>query len=130
MPGLPESLTASVALGRLREADVELALILDEYGGTAGVLSVRDVLDEIAERELAADRSIVPGSTPIHALSRLLGADFGNGEAATLGGYLAAQLGHVPQPGERVMVSSWDIIVERATDHRVVSARLERHSGG
>jgi CBS domain containing-hemolysin-like protein len=87
------------------------------------------VLDEIAERDLAADRSIIPGSTSIHALSRLLGADFGNGEAATLGGYLAAQLGHLPQPGERVTVGSWDIIVERATDQRVVSARLERHAG-
>jgi CBS domain containing-hemolysin-like protein len=129
MPVLPESLSASVALGRLREANAELALILDEYGGTAGILSIRDVLDEIAERDLAADRSIIPGSTSIHALSRLLGADFGNGEAATLGGYLAAQLGHLPQPGERVTVGSWDIIVERATDHRVVSARFERHSG-
>jgi CBS domain containing-hemolysin-like protein len=130
MPVLPESLSASVALGRLREANAELALILDEYGGTAGILSVRDVLDEIAERELVADRSIVPGSTSIHALSRLLGADLGNGEAATLGGYLAAQFGHLPQSGERVTVGSWDIIVERATDHGVVSARLERHSEG
>jgi CBS domain containing-hemolysin-like protein len=130
MPVLPESLSASVALGRLREANAELALILDEYGGTAGILSIRDVLDEIAERGLAADRSITPGSTSIHALSRLLGVDFGNGEAATLGGYLAAQLGHMPQPGERVTVGSWHIIVERATDHRVVSARFERHSEG
>ncbi|HEY5486693.1 MAG TPA: transporter associated domain-containing protein [Candidatus Limnocylindrales bacterium] len=63
-------------------------------------------------------------------LGRLLGVDFGNGEAATLGGYLAAQLGHLPQTGERVTVGSWHIIVERATDHRVVSARFERHSEG
>ena len=129
LPVMPESLSASVALGRLREANAELALILDEYGGTAGILSIRDVLDEIAERDLAADRSIIPGSTSIHALSRLLGADFGNGGAATLGGYLAAQLGHLPQTGERVTVGSWNIIVERATDHRVVSARFERRSG-
>jgi CBS domain containing-hemolysin-like protein len=129
MPALPESLSASVALGRLREANAELALILDEYGGTAGILSIRDVLDEIAERDIAADRSIIPGSTSIHALSRLLGVDFGNGEAATLGGYLAAQLGHLPASGERVTVGSWDIIVERATGHGVVSTRLERRSG-
>jgi len=129
MPALPESLSASVALGRLREANAELALILDEYGGTAGILSIRDVLDEIAERDIAADRSIIPGSTSIHALSRLLGVDFGNGEAATLGGYLAAQLGHLPASDERVTVGSWDIIVERATDHGVVSTRLERRSG-
>jgi CBS domain containing-hemolysin-like protein len=126
MPVLPESFSASVALGRLREVGTELALVLDEYGGTAGILSIRDVLDEIAERELLSDRSIVPGSTPIHALSRILEVDFGGGDAATLGGYLTAVLGHMPLAGERVTVGSWDIIVERTTDHRVVSARLER----
>ncbi len=66
-------------------------------GSTAGILSIRDVLDEIAERDLAADRSMIPGSTSIHALSRLLGAEVGNDEAATLGVYLAAQIRNLPR---------------------------------
>lgn len=127
LPFLPESLSASIALARLREADAELALVLDEYGGTAGLLTLRDILDEIAERSTAPGRSVLPGTTPLHALAGLEGLDIHNDAAATVGGYVTSRLGRIPAAGERVTAGAWDIVVERATDHRVISARLVKH---
>ena len=126
MPVLPASVSASLALGRLREAHAEIALIVDEYGGTAGILTVRDILDEIAERETAPERSAVPGTTPIHLLAGVEGLDVADSAAATVGGYVTSRLGRIPEPGERISAGDWDIVVERATDHRIVSTRLIR----
>src|SRR5215211_791591 len=64
LPVIPESLSASVALARLRDSRAELALVVDEYGGTAGMLALRDILDEIAERTVVEDGSVLPGTTP------------------------------------------------------------------
>lgn len=133
LPMLPESVSASFALDRLRQADAELALVLDEYGGTAGIVTLRDILDEIAERGTAPERSVLPGTTPLHALAGIAGIVFDDGDSATIGGYVTDKLRRLPRAGERVGAGAWDIVVERATDHRVVSVRLvgvPERSGG
>jgi len=122
---VPESMSASVALARLRDANTELAVVLDEYGGTAGILTRRDILDEIAERQTTIVGTILPGTFPLHVLAAVDGIDVaGNADTTTLGGYVVERLGRVPKPGERVRAGKWDIVVERATDHAVASARL------
>ncbi|HZU16542.1 MAG TPA: hemolysin family protein [Candidatus Dormibacteraeota bacterium] len=126
LPALPESLSASQALARLRQEEAHLGLVLDEYGGTAGILTVRDILDEIARRELAFEPAIVPGSTPLHLLRRLPGLELADEKATTLGGYVTARLGRLPVAGERVAAGAWDMVVVQADDHRVISARLAR----
>jgi CBS domain containing-hemolysin-like protein len=126
MPSLPETIAVSDGLARLREERAELALVLDEYGGTAGILAVRDVLAEITARERPFAGAVLPGSTPLHLLERLSDIVLEDGQAATIGGYVTARLGHVPRSGERVSAGAWDIVVEQATDHRIVSTRLVR----
>jgi Transporter associated domain len=69
----------------------------------------------------------LPGSTPLHLLTGLAGLELEDGAAATIGGYVTDRLGRLSTVGERAAVGAWDIVVERATDHRVISTRLVRH---
>jgi CBS domain containing-hemolysin-like protein len=123
---VPESVSVSAALMRLRRTGAELALVLDEYGGTAGLLFAEDILDEVAEHHLAPTLTTIAGSTPLHQLEGLAGLIFDEVDAVTVGGYLTDKLGRMPRPGERVAVGAWDLVVERSTLQRVDLVRLER----
>src|SRR5215210_1686346 len=126
MPVIPESLSASAALSRLRDARAELALVVDEYGGTAGILTLRDILDEIAAHSVVEDGALLPGTMSLHDLVAVPGIHLTETDAATIGGYLTTSFGRIPAAGERIAAGDWDLVVERANDHRVAAARLTR----
>src|SRR5215210_7016653 len=123
---IPESLRASAALARLRDARAELALVVDEYGGTAGILTLRDILDEIAAHSVVEDGALLPGTMSLHDLVAVPGIQLTETDAATIGGYLTTSFGRIPAAGERIAAGDWDLVVERANDHRVGAARLTR----
>ena len=123
---IPESLRASAALARLRDARAELALVVDEYGGTAGILTLRDILDEIAAHSVVEDGALLPGTMSLHDLVAVPGIHLTETDAATIGGYLTTSFGRIPAAGERIAAGDWDLVVERANDHRVGAARLTR----
>ncbi|HKG57874.1 MAG TPA: hemolysin family protein [Candidatus Limnocylindrales bacterium] len=123
---IPESLRASAALARLRDARAELALVVDEYGGTAGILTLRDILDEIAAHSVVEDGALLPGTMSLHDLVAVPGIQLTETDAATIGGYLTTSFGRIPAAGERIAAGDWDLVVERANDHRVAAARLTR----
>ena len=123
---IPESISVSAALTRMRKTDVELALALDEYGGTAGLLFADDILDEVAEHHVAAAPTTIPGITPLHQLEAFHGIELDDVAAVTVGGYLTDKVGRIPGPGERVAAGEWVFVVERSTRQRVDLVRLER----
>ena len=126
MVAVPESVSVSAALTRMRQTGAELALVLDEYGGTAGLLLAEDILDEVAEHHLAPAPATIAGSTPLHELESLPGLLFDDVDAVTVAGYLTEKLRRIPRPGERVTVGQWELVVERSTQKRVDLVRLER----
>jgi putative hemolysin len=108
---LPEGMTLERLLERLRAERQHMALIADEYGGTAGLVTIGDILDEImggvadefkpadpSPEELPDGRVRLPGSLRLHAAAELLGADW-EGESSTVGGFVAERLGRVPASG-------------------------------
>jgi CBS domain containing-hemolysin-like protein len=133
-----ESVTADRVLVELRARRAHQALVVDEFGGTAGLLTLEDVLSELLGEvgdefksaeplaERAADGRVrLPGSMAVDDAAALLEAQWDT-EAATVGGLVIAALGHLPAPGERVTIGDYEFEVERVADRALVSTLAHR----
>jgi CBS domain containing-hemolysin-like protein len=122
---LPETIPASLALRRLLDAHTDVALVLDEYGGTAGLLTYRDLVGEVAQREVLSAGHLA-GDTPVHLVEESLAIDMGDSEATTIGGYLAERLRRIPLPGDEVEVGEWRFRVIESDGHHVLQVAATR----
>jgi CBS domain containing-hemolysin-like protein len=115
---VPSSLPLPTVLQRLDEAGEEMACVLDEYGGLAGVITVEDVAEELVgeitdEHDAAGsdqarrvdDGWVVPGNRHVDDVERLIDADLPDGEYQTVGGLVMAELQRLPEPGDVVTVT-------------------------
>lgn len=130
---VPRHMSAEAVLTRLREERTHLAIVADEYGGTAGLVSVGDILDEIfggvpdefksavppGER-LADGRIRLRGATDLASAAQWTGVLW-QGDSVTVAGIVAERLGHVPQPGEQLTIEGVTVEVESVAHHVVTS---------
>jgi magnesium and cobalt transporter len=130
---LPESLGVLEALADMRKHRRAVAVVVDEYGGVAGMLTVKDLLEPLvgdlhdefdSEEEPAivrvdGTRWLVDGQTNIDVVNERLGMDVPDGEYVTLGGLLFERFGHIPAEGEHVVVGEWDLRVVEMDKRRV-----------
>ncbi|MDX1874995.1 hemolysin family protein [Mycolicibacterium sp. 120266] len=136
---VPETLPLPAALRSLTDAHAEMALVIDEYGGFAGVLTIEDLAEELvgeiddehdsesAEDDIArrGDGWLVRGDVALDELGRTVGHDLPEGDYETLAGLLIAEFGGLPAAGARISV---DLGVEPAgliADHPPLRRRLE-----
>lgn len=123
MPVVPESRDLDQLLNDMRIERSHLALVIDEYGGTAGVLTLEDILEELVGEiadefdptELVPrDREgawVVPGTMRRDELHRLTGLDLGEGETETVSGAISETLGRLPARGDRLEHDGWTLRV-------------------
>lgn len=130
-----ESVTADRLLGMMREKHSRQAIVADEFGGVAGLVTLEDVLTEVlgefadefkaneAEPELLADGRVrLPGHLRLDEAEPWIGVLW-RGEADTVGGRVVEALGHVPEEGEAAMIDGVEVEIERV-DHRAVTALI------
>ena len=115
---VPVTASLPSVLGRLREVDEQLACVVDEYGGLAGVITVEDIAEELigeitdehdpdspSHWQAAADGSwLLPGATHIDEVERLLDHDLPPGDYQTISGLVITRLRRLPMPGDTVTV--------------------------
>ncbi len=135
---VPEARTVGDLLNEFRATKIPIALVVDEYGGTSGLVTLEDVVEEIVgdiqdelhvdgpRINLTEDGAIVDGSLPIGDLT-LEGLDAPPIEGAeTVGGYILASLGRLAQPGDTIRLGDYVAVVEDVRRRRVhrVAMRL------
>jgi len=133
-----ESVTADRVLRQLRERRTHQALVVDEFGGTAGLLTLEDVLSEllgdVGDEFKGADpvveplpdgRVRVPGGIAVDDAASALKTSWET-DATTVGGLVTAALGHLPVPGDRVTVGEYEFEVERVANRAVESVVARR----
>jgi magnesium and cobalt transporter len=139
---MPETLGVLEALADMRKHRRAVAVVVDEYGGVAGLLTVKDLLeplvgdlhDEFDEDEespiVRVDnaRWLLDGQTNVDDVRERLGIDIPDGEYVTLGGLLFERFGHIPAEGEQVRVGDWDLRVVEM-DKRRVAQVVATHAG-
>jgi len=130
---VPESKRVNVLLKDFRKSRNHMALVADEYGGVAGLVTIEDVLEQIVgeiddehdESESAQiqkqddRRFLVQGLTPIDELNRYFNAEFSDEDFDTVGGLVMHELGHMPRRGESIQIDRFQFNVQRADSRRV-----------
>lgn len=138
---IPESMRLNVLLAEFRRSRNHMAVVVDEYGGVAGLVTIEDVLEEIVgeiddEHDDAvppklivaqADGSwLVDALTPIEDFNLEFDTAFPDEEYDTVGGLVTAEIGHLPDPGETATLGDYAFDVTRADDRRVLQFRVRK----
>jgi magnesium and cobalt transporter len=130
---VPESKRLDVLLKEFRSSRNHLAVVVDEYGGVAGMVTIEDVLEQIVgeiddEHDFDDDTyilshrpggSMVKALTPIEDFNEHFGTGFSDEEFDTIGGLVANQFGHVPRRGESIIIDRYRFEVIRADNRRI-----------
>ncbi len=132
---VPESMTIDDLLHEFQRRKVHIAIVLDEYGGTAGLVTIEDLLEEIVGEiqdeydveepmvvRLSEDEVRIDGRADVDELADAFETELGledRAEYDTVGGLIFHRLGGVPKPGDRVSVDSLILTVESTDGRRV-----------
>jgi CBS domain containing-hemolysin-like protein len=133
-----ESVTVDRVLRHLRERRTHQALVVDEFGGTSGLITLEDVLSELlgdvgdefkagepVAETLPDGRVRLPGQMPVEDAATFLGTEWET-EATTVNGFITQALGHLPTPGERVAIGEFEFEVEDVRRRALVSVLARR----
>lgn len=137
---VPESKRVSDLLRELQSRAVHLAIVIDEYGGTAGLVTIEDIVEEIvgeiideydqdeeaAYIAISEDEYIMDARIDLDDLSRLLHVELPDEMSDTLGGFIYGQLGKVPEGGETVQTSNLHLEVLSVENQRIGKVRVKR----
>ncbi len=138
---IPESKRLNVLLKEFRSNRNHIAIVVDEYGGVAGLVTIEDVLEQIVgeiEDEYDFDETEdniirehdgafrVKAATEIDDFNQMLGAHFSDDEFDTVGGLVVSRFGHLPKRGESVGFDGFEFTVLRADSRRLHTLRVSR----
>jgi CBS domain containing-hemolysin-like protein len=145
---VPESLDLDAVLAALRSEGSDLAIVVDEYGGTDGVVTIEDLVEELVgdivdehDRPAGGDLPTAPGDLTAPGDERTFVVDgvlredelfeatgfrLPEGPYETLAGFLMARLGHIPVAGETVVESGWEFTVVEVERRRIEQVRVVR----
>ena len=134
---VPETKHAGDLLREMQAGRYHLAVAVDEYGGTAGLVTLEDVVEELVGEivdefdveeplvePLAGGEALVHGRMPIDQLSTLVRSKLGEGDWDTVGGLIFSTLGHVPTVGESIEEGGVLLKVERMEGRRITKVRM------
>ena len=129
---VPETIRTAELLENMRREHIHIAIIVDEYGGVAGLVTMEDILEQIVgeiqdeyDQEVPEVQKIddntysVQGSISLENLSEALGSEFESEDAESLGGLVLTMSGGFPEEGEIFNYGSWQIKVEALEEHRI-----------
>ncbi len=137
---VPESKRLDVLLKEFRQNRNHMAIVVDEYGGVAGLVTIEDVLEQIVgniEDEYDIDdeeafiqphtphRYTLKALTPIDAFNDYFNSDFSAEEFDTIGGIVLKHFGHFPKRGESIVVDKYCFEVLKADKRRIISLQME-----
>jgi magnesium and cobalt transporter len=140
---IPESMRLNVLLAEFRLSRNHMALVVNEYGGVAGLITIEDVLEQIVgeiddehdDEEEPVLMYAQPGGdwlvsalTPIEDFNEQTGAAFSDEEYDTVGGLVTSEFGHLPEVDEEVAIDDYLFHVTQADDRRVQQFRVIRQA--
>lgn len=140
---VPENVTLEQLLSEFRRRKKQMAVVVDEHGGTSGIITISDVVAELVGEVAELGRKVepvqtlpggkleLPGSAQLDDLEHTLEIEFDvdHTEVATIAGYLMAKLRRVPVPGDRCSIEGYELQVVATEGPRVVTVRIEPKTG-
>lgn len=140
---IPQVATLDQLLIHFRETSTRLAIVVDEFGGTAGLVTLEDILEELigeigdqnqqdmAEpQQLLEDMWLIDANTGVRGWAAATGLVLDNCPAATMGGLIAAKLGKIPSIGDSIELGNLTIEVASMDEYRVATAKVSIKKNG
>lgn len=139
---VPETKSAAELLKDMQISHIQVAIVIDEYGGIAGLVTVEDIIEEIVgeiEDEDIEDEEIVEiiegadgyfdvlGSTEIGKIERLFGMEIEDDDFTTIAGLVTSEIGYVPKIGEKLTFRGLDVEILKADEKKIYLLRLRMH---
>ncbi len=138
IPAVPESMSATDLINKFTKEAKSIAWVVDEFGGTAGIVTMEDVLEEIfgeikdeydveefVEKQIAEDEYIFSGRLEIDYLNEKFDLDFSVEESETLSGYIIANYQAIPHQKERIIIDRYEFEVMNVSDTRIEMVKVK-----
>jgi putative hemolysin len=138
---VPETKKVDELLAEMQSQRIHMGLVVDEYGGVAGLVTLEDIVEEIVGeirdeydttneevlyQEVGQDQYTFQGRIDLDEFNEVMNSHLPKDEADTLAGYLYDQMGRVPQGGESIMVDGLTFTIEQVTGRRIRRVRVQR----
>jgi CBS domain containing-hemolysin-like protein len=138
IPAVPESMSATDLISRFTRDRKSIAWVVDEFGGTAGIVTMEDVLEELfgeihdeydseefVEKRLAEDEYIFSGRLELDYLSKKYALEFPGNESETLSGYIINHHETIPGQKERIIIEDYEFDILSVSDTRIEMVKLK-----
>jgi CBS domain containing-hemolysin-like protein len=138
---VPEMMSLEKLLSLFLSKHGHLALVVDEFGGTVGIVTLDNVLEELvgviqdefdAERpelrRLSEGEFLVEGTLGLYELNDLMGLELESADVSTVGGYVTHLIGHLPKQGEQTRVEDYLVTITKSDGRRVVELHFKRQT--
>jgi CBS domain containing-hemolysin-like protein len=136
---IPETKNTHLLLHELKQRKYHMALVIDEYGGTSGLVTLEDLVEEIVGEihdehdegdegiaELPDGEILANGRTEIEKIGDHFGVTFPDANYETLGGMILHAIGKIPVTGEKIKIEPFEMIIESADDRSIRKVRMRR----
>ncbi len=137
---VPEAKKVDDLLDEMQASRIHLAIVVDEYGGTAGLVTIEDIVEEIVgeirdEYDFAEEASyeqgedgeyIFSGGIDLDDVNQITNADLPTDAGETLGGFIYSELGRVPTPGDQLESGGLELVVDQVVRRRIRRVRARR----
>lgn len=138
IPAIPESMSATDLISKFSKERKSIAWVVDEFGGTAGIVTMEDLLEEIfgeikdeydveefEDKKVSDDEFILSGRLELDYLKEKYGLEFPENDSETLSGFIIHQHETIPKLKERIIISDYEFEVMNVSDTRIEMVRLK-----
>lgn len=139
IPAVPESMSAADLINKLTMERKSIAWVVDEFGGTAGIITMEDVLEELfgeifdeydtekfVEKQIAENEFIFSGRLELDYLEEKYGFDFPGDDSETLSGYIINYHETIPRQKERIIIEDYEFDIISVSDTRIEMVKLKK----
>ncbi len=139
IPAIPESMSAIDLITKFSKERKSIAWVVDEFGGTAGIITMEDVLEELfgdiqdeydspefVEKIVAENEYLFSGRLEIDYLKEKYGFDFGNDESETLSGFIINYHETIPRQEERIIIDDYEFDIIQVSDTRIEIVKMKK----
>lgn len=139
IPAVPESMSATDLISKFTRERKSIAWVVDEFGGTAGIITMEDVLEELfgeiqdeydteefEEKQLSENEYLFSGRLELDYLSEKYGFDFGEEETETLSGYIINYHETIPHQKERIIIDDYEFDIMTVSDTRIEMVKMKK----
>jgi CBS domain containing-hemolysin-like protein len=139
IPAVPESMSAADLISKFSRERKSIAWVVDEFGGTAGIITMEDVLEELfgeiqdeydteefVEKQISENEYIFSGRLELDYLEEKYGFDFPENDSETLSGYIIDYHETIPRLKERIIIDDYEFDVVSVSDTRIEMVKMKK----